>query len=105
MALEAEHGTVPPPWAMWDDDPFDIRWRMGDGEGHLFVWHEWWNEKNLPVESRIAYFQQWPAPECWVYFVIEAIWEVDLLDFEVDDGIDYYERVEELGLRRTDGSP
>ena len=32
-ALVAEHGAVPPPWFMFPNThPYDIWWRMGDGE-------------------------------------------------------------------------
>jgi hypothetical protein len=95
---EAEHGAVPPPWVIINEHPGDICWRMGVGEGHLMLWDEWWRDRDLSEDARVAYFRKWPPPHCWLCFVIGAIWDVDVLDFEVEDETDYFERAEQLGF-------
>jgi len=40
--LVAEHGSVPPPWAAFPRvHPMDIGWRMGAGEDHIGLLHQW----------------------------------------------------------------
>ena len=104
--LVDEHGAVPPPWAYLLANPMDICWRMGDGEGYLHVWYRWWAQQERDVDKRIAYFRRWPPPHCWLWFMIEAIWDLD--DDDPDDlGLntedeDLFERVEALGFGSYD---
>jgi hypothetical protein len=75
--LTAGHGTVPPPWVVFPEHPYSIRWRMGGGETHMMLWREWWQEQGFAEGERIAYFRRWPPPHCWLPFLIEAVWDVD----------------------------
>jgi hypothetical protein len=36
--LTAKHGSVPPPWVMYEEHPHSMCWRMGAGESHMMVW-------------------------------------------------------------------
>lgn len=96
----AEYGAVPPPWVISPDEhPYSICWRMGAGESHVIVWSAWWNGQNYDEAQRIAYFQKWPPPPCWLEWMIDAIW--DLRPWESGDDFDYtqyFARVESLGF-------
>ncbi|WP_370678773.1 hypothetical protein [Comamonas sp. GB3 AK4-5] len=45
--LTATHGSVPPPWAVFNVHPYSIGWRMGAGESHLMLWSAWWPQQAL----------------------------------------------------------
>jgi hypothetical protein len=95
--LVAAHGTVPPPWVVFEEHPYSICWRMGGGETHLRLWWEWWGQQGLPEEERVAYFRRWPPPHCWFPYLIEAIWGVDRSDG--DERLrPYFERTAALGF-------
>ena len=94
--LKSEYGDVPPPWTIINEHPLNLCWRMGGGEGHLILWHDWWESLNLSEQERIAYFRKWPPPHCWLEFLIEAIWNVILEDYDGD--IDFFELTEQLGF-------
>lgn len=102
--LVAEYGTVPPPWAMYDEHPYSICWRMGEGEGHIWLWWEWWPLQEFTEDRKIAYFRRWPPPHCWLAFLIEAIWGVDTFEGEDEGGkkkeelSPYFERTRALGF-------
>jgi len=95
--LVAEYGTVPPPWAVYNEHPYSMRWRMGDGEGHLIVWWEWWPRLGFTEQQKIEYFREWPPPHCWLAFLIEAVWGVDRFE-ERDYLRPYFERTTALGF-------
>lgn len=95
--LIAEHETVPPPWVMYNEHPYSMRWRMGDGEGHLVVWWEWWPKQEFTEQQRIDYFRKWPPPHCWLAFLIEAVWGVDTFE-ERDCLTPYFELTSKLGF-------
>lgn len=80
--LTAEHGTVPPPWVVYNEHPYSICWRMGGGESHIMLWWEWWPLQNFTEDQKIEYFRRWPLPHCWLAFIIEAIWGIDPLEDE-----------------------
>jgi hypothetical protein len=102
--LVERHGAVPPPWFMFPDmHPYDIGWRMGAGESHIMVFHEWWEgEKNkLDEEKRINYFRRWPPPPCWLEWMIDVIWDLDWWEAEDPEAFNYspyFARTEELGF-------
>ncbi len=96
-SLFAEFGTVPPPWVIYRDHPYSMRWRMGDGEGHMQIWHAWWPQQNLEESERIAYFLKYPPPHCWLAFMIQAIWGIDRFE-EAEKLPEYFRRTAELGL-------
>jgi hypothetical protein len=96
-ALVAEHGTVPPPWVVYFEHPYNICWRMGGGQGHMLLWWAWWEEQGFTEEQKVAYFHPWPPPHCWLAFLIQAVWGVDI--FEEQDKIGpYFERTAALGF-------
>ena len=93
-ALVSEHGTVPPPWVVFHEHPYSMRWRMGDGESHKELW---WDQQALSEEQKVAYVRRWPPPHCWLAFLIEAVWDVDT--FEERDRLGpYLERTAALGF-------
>lgn len=96
-SLVAEYGTVPPPWVMFNEHPYSMRWRMGSGESHMLIWWEWWPKQSFTEDQKIEYFRQWPPPHCWLEFVIQAIWKVDAL-YEKDKLPPYFNRMEALGF-------
>lgn len=95
--LVAAHGTVPPPWVVFDEHPFSICWRMGGGESHLMVWWAWWPRQGFAEAEKVAYFRRWPPPPCWLPFLIEAVWGVDPSDDAADPG-PYFARTAALGF-------
>src|SRR6266540_4386494 len=95
--LVAEHGTVPPPWVVYDEHPYSIGWRMGDGEGLRMLWWLWWPQQGYSEEEKIAYFRKWPPPHCWLAFLIEAIWGVDTYAERDKLGL-FFERTTRLGF-------
>jgi hypothetical protein len=95
--LTAQFGTVPPPWVKYNEHPYSICWRMGGGESHMMLWREWWEAQKLAEEARIAYFRRWPPPHCWLAFLIEAVWDVDIFEEEVELA-PYFERTAALGF-------
>jgi hypothetical protein len=96
-ALVAEHGTVPPPWVVYFEHPYNICWRMGGGQGHILLWWAWWEEQGFTEEQKVAYFHRWPPPHCWLAFLIQAVWGVDIFDGRDDIG-PYFERTAALGF-------
>lgn len=94
--LTALHGSVPPPWFMYEEHPVSMCWRMGGGETHMMVWWEWWPQQQLSEEQKIEYFRKWPPPHCWLAFLIEAIWAID--DDDEAELVRYFERTRELGF-------
>jgi hypothetical protein len=98
--FQAEYGAVPPPWVIFQDEhPYSICWRMGAGQSHVMMWSAWWEGQNYDEAQRIAYFQKWPPPPCWLEWMIDAIW--DLRPWESEDDFDYtpyFARVESLGF-------
>jgi len=96
-SLVTEHGTVPPPWVIFDEHPYSICWRMGGGESYLLLWWEWWRRQRLTEDQRIAYFRRWPPPHCWLVFLIGAVWDVDTFEEEANLA-PYFERTATLGF-------
>lgn len=95
--LEAEYKTVPPPWVLFNEHPYSMRWRMGDGEAHIELWWEWWKKQNLSENQRIDYFRLYKPPHCWLKFLIEAIWEIQ--GFENEKDLDpFFNQTKELGF-------
>jgi hypothetical protein len=96
-ALVAEHGTVPPPWVVYDEHPYSICWRMGGGESHGLLWWAWWEQQGFTEDQKVAYFRRWPPPHCWLAFLIDAVWGVD--PFEERDNLGpYFDRTAALGF-------
>ena len=69
---------------------------MGGGESHIMLWWEWWPQQTMTEVERIAYFRRWPPPHCWLPFLIEALWGVDVFEYEGD--ISYFEKTDALGF-------
>ena len=95
--LVTEHGTVPPPWVIFDEHPYSICWRMGGGESHKELWWAWWEQQGFTEDQKVAYFRQWPPPHCWLAFLIEAVWGVADYD-EAADLTPYFARTAALGF-------
>ena len=93
----AVHGTMPPPWVVHDEHPCSICWRMGSGESHLMAWWPWWRQQAFTEAQMVAYFRRWPPPYCWLEFLIEAVWGIDISDEMIDLG-PYFARTEALGF-------
>jgi hypothetical protein len=77
--LVVEYSAVPPPWFMFPNThPYDICWRMGDGEAHVMVFSAWWSreKQNLDEVQRIEYFRKWPPPPQWPTWMLDVIWDL-----------------------------
>lgn len=107
VRLTAAHGAVPPPWVAFPDThPYDICWRMGNGEAYLDVVHTWLDQQRATQRfdeaARIAYFRRWPPPPRWLCWMIDVIWDVEHQDDEEDGGeaacSPYFARAEALGF-------
>ncbi|HEY1097936.1 MAG TPA: hypothetical protein VGF99_03370 [Myxococcota bacterium] len=100
--LVEEHGTVPPPWVVYDEHPYSICWRMGGGEGHIMLWWPWWRAQDLDEAARIAYFRRWPVPPAWLPFLIDAVWDRDSGDDDASDDdaalLPYFAQTATLGF-------
>ena len=96
-SLVAKYGDVPPPWVVYNEHPYSICWRMGGGETHIMVWWEWWAEQSFDEDQKIAYLRKWPPPHCWLSFLIEAVWGVDVLE-ESPEATACFERASALGF-------
>ncbi|WP_221091551.1 hypothetical protein [Deinococcus aquaedulcis] len=93
-----EHGTVPPPWVMYPEiHPHSIGWRMGEGEHHMWVWHNWRRELPWTEEERLSYLRAFPARPAWLGHVMVFLWDVHPED-EAQDVQPYIERAEQLGF-------
>jgi hypothetical protein len=95
--LTAKHGTVPPPWVVFDEHPYSICWRMGGGETHIRLWWEWWEQLKQTEEERVSYFRRWRPPYCWLAFLIEAVWGVERSESD-EQMLPYFERTSVLGF-------
>lgn len=95
VKLEVKYGTVPPPWVVYNEHPYSICWRMGSGEPHIMLWWEWWSRQNFIEDRKLEYFRQYPPPHCWLLFLIEALWDVDVIT-EEDNLSPYFSRTSEL---------
>ncbi len=98
--LTAKYGEVPPPWTVYNEHPFSMCWRMGGGETHIMAWRRWWKEQTFSEGERLNYFRRWPPPHCWLVFLIEATWDVEVPDpvAENDSADEYFRRCEVLGF-------
>ncbi|HNH83467.1 MAG TPA: hypothetical protein PL157_13940 [Acidobacteriota bacterium] len=84
---------------MPDTHPYDICWRMGDGEFHTEVFDFWWKNLNFDESQRIEYFCNWPPPPCWLAWMIDVIW--DPCPDECQEEFDYstyFGQIERLGF-------
>ena len=102
--LVLEYGSIPPPWFMFPDThPYEIGWRMGDGEFYVMVFSEWWEREKRGYDEaqRIEYFRKWPPPPRWLPWMIDVIWDIDPLEMEDPETYDYspyFARTEQLGF-------
>ena len=95
--LIEEYQTVPPPWIVYREHPYSMCWRMGGGESHIILWWRWWSDNNWTEEDNIDYFRLWPPPHCWLPFMIQAVWKIDI-DESDDVGSGYFDRLTSLGF-------
>jgi hypothetical protein len=95
--LLMEYGTVPPPWVVYNEHPYNIGWRMGFGQTHILTWWEWWAQQRFGEDQKIEYFRRWPPPHCWLAFLIQAIWDIDPYE-EKDQLPRYFDRTNDLGF-------
>ncbi|MGC4042351.1 MAG: hypothetical protein QM758_00925 [Armatimonas sp.] len=63
---------LPPPWVRYpNSDPFEIRWRMGEGESYLMDY--WEAMEPLEENQKLAYFRNYlPIPGEWLPWVASA---------------------------------
>ena len=103
-SLVTKHGAVPPPWVIFDENPYSICWRMGYGESYQPLWWEWWRRQRLTEDQRITYFRRWPPPHCWLVFLIAAVWDVHIESWDIyacgeeAKVTPYFERTATLGF-------
>lgn len=100
--LHEEYGTVPPPWILYNGHPYSIYWRMA-GEWHMEMFWTWWREQgNTRNEhNRIEYFRQFSPPARWLKWMIDAVWDPQILAGGRSDNFDYspyFARLEALGF-------
>lgn len=96
--LQNKYGDIPPPWGIFPEEhPYSICWRMGIGESHIMVWSAWWDEQNYNESERIAYFQKWKPSPCWLDWMIEAIWDINTFEDNLNL-MPYFSRLEALGF-------
>ena len=94
-----KYGSVPPPWFIFPDThPFDITWRMGNGETHIMIWETWWERQGYSEEERISYFQKWTPPPRWLEWMIGAIWDIIPLENDEIQFFPFFQRVQNLGF-------
>ena len=99
-----EHGAVPPPWSLVPNShPYEIGWRMGEGETLSMVFNAWWgqNKGQLDESERIAYLRKWPPPPRWLTMAMDLVWDLEPWqegDPEEFDYSIYFERMESLGF-------
>ncbi|KFY50046.1 hypothetical protein V496_09636 [Pseudogymnoascus sp. VKM F-4515 (FW-2607)] len=103
--LVAEHGTVPPPYFIYPNvHPYEMFWRMGDGESYMMVFWEWWGRQKVDMNEtqRIEYFRQFPPPPLWLTWMIDVVWVPEGGDMELDpeegDYSSYFLRTKALGF-------
>jgi hypothetical protein len=68
----AEHGAVRPPWVRLPNvHPFDIAWRMGEGETHVMLWSAWSSGRD--ASEIVATIRRYGAvPADWAWWAAEA---------------------------------
>jgi hypothetical protein len=97
--LAGVYGTVPPPWVVHDEHPYDHRSRSEGLSFHINVFWAWWWAQKFTEDERIAYFRRWPPPPCWLAFLIQAVWLGDPFDAEAQaNSAQYFERTRDLGF-------
>lgn len=102
--LVAQYGSVPPPWYMFPGThPYDLVWRMGDGEFHGMVFTQWWEQEKSHWDEgqRIEYFRKWPPPPRWLPWMMDVIWDLNPLESGSPEEFDYspyFARTESLGF-------
>lgn len=104
----ASHGHVRPPWAFLPSvHPFDIAWRMGEGEGHLLLWGRWLaglSPGDTWAKALAAVKPFTPIPADWAFWTLDALGlstEEDPYDHSFDDA---KKRLADVGLEVT-GEP
>src|SRR5436190_1963803 len=99
----ATYGAVPPPWVYAENShPYSIRWRMGEGETLLLVFHEWWEQQHWSETERVTYFRQWPPPR-WIPWMADALWDLQPWEGEGEfDHAPHFARIRELGFSGVD---
>ncbi len=102
------HGKVRAPWVVLPGvHPFDIAWRMGQGESHLLVWGRWlaaYAPAEAWSQALVALKQSAPVPADWAHWTLEATGlstEDDAYDHSFEDA---RKRLSEVGLEVT-GEP
>ncbi len=72
---------------------------MGDGEAHIMVFSEWWEQEDKNESQRIEYFRKWHAPPRWMDWMADYIWDLEIYYEGKDIDYDpYFEKLEELGF-------
>lgn len=72
--LIEKYGDIPPPWVYASNfHPLSMGWRMGGGETHMMILHEWLEQKNLSFGERISYLKKYPFPPRWCEWVIHFL--------------------------------
>jgi hypothetical protein len=96
-AYTAKYGKVPPPYVVFDDHPYSLRWRMGPGEDFFRMWWGWWAEQPFSEDEKLAYFKEWPPPHRWLGFVMDATWDIDPAR-DVEQAVACFDRMSALGF-------
>jgi hypothetical protein len=100
--LITKYGDIPPPWIYAPNfHPYSMGWRMGGGETHVMILGEWLNQVDLNFDERVAYLLKYPSPARWYQWIIHFLWEVDSYEFEEEDYLPYFQKLEQLGFKNT----
>lgn len=97
-------GEIPPPWVFRDQShPYQMGWRMGEGEFYLMVFWKWWDKQGFSIEERINYFKKHPAPPRWMAWKAEAIWDLNPWESPVEfDFTPYFDMLKAFGFAGVD---
>lgn len=97
--LQADYGTVPPPWVVYPGEhPYSICWRMGGGESHMLLWDHWWQAQQWDAPQCLSYFHHWPSPPAWLAWIAAAVWNLEPWDEDDFDYAPYFTQLEQAGL-------
>ncbi len=70
------HEAKLPLWLAFPDIPrYSIGWRMGEGEGYAWDFHQWW--QTLSSAAQQEYQKRYPEPAGWRGWYADEDWDED----------------------------